>query len=298
MKLVWVVWVLLRTAWRGLRTSPVTAVVAAITIAVALVLVGSFALLVSNMQGMLERFGQELQVVAYLEPELSADAQRALASTTATIEGVDRVTWVSSEEALTRFRDRLGGEGLLEGLDDNPLPASLEIELRSESRNAEGLAIVEEALSGLPGIDQLADGQEWIEGYARALAFMRSAAYGLGAVLCLAALLIVANTIRLAIYAREDELEILSLVGASRSFVRIPFLLEGTLQGALGGVIALALLYLGFLAVVPQIQEGLQLFVGHSSPTFFAGSEIAGLIGGGAGLGFLGSFSALLGWRW
>ena len=292
-----IVWILARSALRGLQGSSVTSAIAVLTIAVALVLSGAFALLVVNMEGLLDRFGRDLRVTAYLEEGLS-DADRAqLARSVASIEGVERVDSIGKDEALARFGRRQGGAALLEGLDGNPLPASLEITLRAASRTPEGLAILSTSLDGLPGIDELAHGREWIEGYARVAALARSAGWALGGVLSLATLLIVANTIRLAVYARRDEIEILALVGASRSFVRVPFLLEGTLQGALGGLLALAVLLLAFQMVVPQIQYGLAFFLGSTEPRFFSGAEVLRLLLGGAGLGFAGSVAALIGWR-
>jgi cell division transport system permease protein len=296
-KVFWVAVVLSRTALRGLQSSLVTSSVAVATIAIALVLVGSFALLVGNMSGLLARFGEELQVVAYLsKSQGDADAQE-LAARVGSIEGVKSVELVSPEAALERLQRSLGGAELLEGLEGNPLPASLQISLLSSYRTPEGLAILAAALDGLPGIDELAHGQEWVEGYSRAVATARSAAVVLGAVLGLAALLIVANTIRLAVYAREDELEILSLVGASRTFVRVPFLLEGTLQGLLGGLVALAVLFAGFQLLLPEIAYGLEFFLGNAAPQFFRGGEILALVSGGAGLGLLGSAAVLLGSR-
>jgi cell division transport system permease protein len=288
---------LIRSGVRGLSASPLTSVIAVFTIAVALVLAGGFGLLVSNMGDVVSRFGEELQVVAYLEEGLDQQDLRQLASTAATVEGVAAVTLVSKDEALARFRETIGGGALLEGLDDNPLPASIEVTLEPERRTPEGVAVVVAALSGLPGIDELAHGQEWVEGYARFAALVRAAAFGLGVVLGIAALMIVANTIRLAVYSREDELEILSLVGASRSFVRIPFLIEGTLQGTIGGLLAVALLYLGFVAVLPRLEYGLELVLGNVSPHFFSSAGTVFLIGAGGFLGLLGSAMAVLGWR-
>ncbi|MBW2273738.1 MAG: ABC transporter permease [Deltaproteobacteria bacterium] len=292
-----ILFVLGQSALRGLVASRVTSTVAVLTIAIALLLVGAFALVVGNMHGLLEHFGEELQVTAYLDADLSEQDQRNLAQRAATIEGVERVEWVTKEEAWERFSKSLGGSTLLEGLDENPLPASLELRLLPRHRTPEGLAIVEESLDGLPGVDDLSRGQEWVEGYARAASLLRSAAIGLGGVLGVAALLIVANTIRLALYAREDELEILSLVGASRTFVRIPFLLEGTIQGALGGLLAVALLYVAFQLLVPQLRYGLELLLGNTEPRFFGGPGVLRLVVSGAALGMLGSVTALVGWR-
>ena len=113
----------------------------------------------------------------------------------------------------------------------------------------------------------------------------------------LAALLIVANTIRLAFYSRRDELDILALVGASRTFVRVPFLLEGTVQGLLGGLLSLLLLYGAYELVLPQIRFGLELIVGRAELRFFTNGEAFRLVASGAGLGFLGAATALVGWR-
>jgi cell division transport system permease protein len=288
---------LVRSAVRGLSASPVTSSIAVFTIAVALLLAGGFGLLVSNMGDVVSRFGEELQIVAYLEADLDEQDLRRLASTAMTVEGVAAVTLVSKGEALARFRETTGGGALLEGLEDNPLPASIEVTLEPERRTPEGVEVVVTALSGLPGIDELAHGQDWVEGYARFAALVRAAAIGLGLVLGIAALMIVTNTIRLAVYSREDELEILSLVGASRSFVRIPFLIEGTLQGTIGGLLAVGFLYLGFVTVLPRLEYGLELVLGNVSPHFFSSLGTALLIGAGGLLGLIGSATAVLGWR-
>jgi cell division transport system permease protein len=284
-------------ALRGFRASPVTTGVAIATIGVTLLLVGAFALVVGNMQGLLHRFGNELTVTAWIVPGLGADAQRELAGRVATIEGVARVELVTQDEALERFRRRAGGAALLEGLEENPLPASLEISLLPEDRTPEGLARVTGALDGLPGVDELAHGQDWVEGYARALALVRGGAVALGAVLAVAALLIVANTIRLAVYARRDELDILWLVGASRGYVRIPFLLEGVLQGVAGGALALGLLAGAWWLLAPTLEYGLTFFLGGARPEFFSAAAAGGLVAAGGGLGAIGSAAAVFMWR-
>jgi cell division transport system permease protein len=297
-KRVWVVLMILaRSAVRGLQGAVVTAAIAVVTIAIALFLVGAFALTVVNMEGMLDRFGGNLQVTAYLDEGLEPAEEVAIAERVATIEGVARVAVVGRAEALERFRDIAGGAALLEGLEENPLPSSLEITLAPESRTTEGLRILAEALEGLPGIDEVAHGSDWIEGYARVTSLVRVSGYALGTVLCLATLLIVANTIRLGVYAREDELEILALVGASRTFVRTPFLMEGTLQGAIGGLLAAALLWVAFLVLVPQLEYGLTFLLGNSVPRFFDWRELGMLVLGGSALGLAGSLAALFGWK-
>ena len=280
---------------RGLRGSPVTTAVAIVTIGVSLVLVGAFQLLLRNMEELLDDFGDDLHVTAYLEDDLAAGEQRKLEELILTVEGVERVRAVSKAEALERFRTGVGGgAALLEGLEENPLPASLKILLVPERRSPEGMRIVAESIQGLPGIADLASGQDWVDGYLRAIALVRGTGIGLGVILALATLLIVTNTIRLAVFARRDELEILWLVGASRSFMNTPFLLEGLVQGTIGGTVAVALLYGIFRLVLPGFEFGLELVLGVV-PRFFTLSEALVLIGEGASLGLVGSVAAVTG---
>ncbi len=292
-------WLLfVRTAIRGIASSPVTSGIAVVTIGVTLVLAGGFALLLRNMEELLDHFGDDLRVTAYLESEVSGEALRALKDRVLAIPGVEDVESLSQDEALERFRASVGsGSALLDGLDINPLPASLEISLSDDRRSAEGMEAVANVIEGLAGVESLSSGRDWVEGYLRAVALVRSVGVGLGIILALATLLIVSNTIRLGVFARRDELEILSLVGASRPFVQTPFLLEGVVQGAAGGAIALGLLYALFRFALPGFEFGLELLVG-TAPRFFSSGEALILVAGGAGLGLFGSAAALSGgWR-
>ncbi len=285
----------IRTAIRGITSSPVTSGISVVTIGVSLVLIGVFALLLRNMEELLDQFGDDLRVTAYLESDVSGEALRALEDRARQIPGVEDVEAVSQEQALERFRASVGsGSTLLDGLEINPLPASLEISLSDDRRSAEGMEAVANAIEGLAGVESLSSGRDWVEGYLRAVALVRGVGLGLGIILALATLLIVANTIRLGVYARRDELEILSLVGASRAFVQTPFLLEGLLQGAAGGAIALGLLYALFRLVLPEFEFGLELLLG-TAPSFFSSGEALLLVAGGAGLGLFGSATALAG---
>ena len=288
-----------RTAWRGLVASPVTSAVAIGTIGISLVLVGAFALTLTNMEELLDRFGDDLRVTAYLTEGLSERERDELAALVKTVEGVESVRWsprtrpwsASAKASAAARRCSMGSAR-------TRCRPSLEITLVSERRSPAGMAVVVEALTGLEGIDDLASGQDWVEGYLRFVSLVRGLAIGLGLILVLATLLIVANTIRLAVYSRRDELEILSLVGASRPFVSTPFLLEGLLQGGIGGTLALLLLFGLFRLVLPGFEFGLELVLGGAAPRFFSGGEALWLVLGGASLGLMGSTAALAGgWR-
>ena len=173
-RLVCVVGVLLRTALGGLQGSLATTAVAVFTITVALVLVGSFALLVGNMQGLLDRFGQHVQITAFLEMGLDRVAQGELRVRAEALEGVESATLITSQAALERFRQSAGGASLLEGLDENPLPASIELAVLQDHREPQRLAAVTKSIAALPGVEELAQGQEWVEGYSRVASLVLS----------------------------------------------------------------------------------------------------------------------------
>jgi cell division transport system permease protein len=283
-----------RTAVDGLRSSPVTSAVAVGTIATTLVVMGVFGLVLKQMSGIVARVGEDLTVSAYLADTVDDAAARDLATRVATVEGVASVEVVTREEALRRF-EGAGGDrtGLLDGLVENPLPASLEIALVPEQRTEAGIARLVSAIEGLPGIEEIGHGQDWVDAYGRVLAGLRAVALALGVVFALAALLIVSNTIRLAVYARRDEVEILALVGASRGFIGTPFVLEGVLQGTAGALAAVALLFAGFELVTALLGSTLTFLIGHADPTFFDGVELLAFVVAGAALGCVGSMAAL-----
>jgi cell division transport system permease protein len=279
----------------GLRGSPITSAIAAATIGVCLLLVGAFALLVANMESILARFGEELHLVAYLEPGIAEQKLAALMERALAEPGVETVEYVSIEEAAARFRATQPERAvLLEGLAQNPLPASVELRLDAAHRSGEAVRALTKRLAALPGVVEIGSGNEWIEGYAQAVALIRSIGLAIGAVLALATLLIVANTIRLSIYARRDEIEILRLVGASRSYVAAPFLLEGLLEGLAGGLLGLALLGAAWSGLAPLLGGGLTLLIGDSAPSFLSARASAWLVAAGALLGLAGSSAALL----
>jgi cell division transport system permease protein len=279
----------------GLRGSPVTSAIAAATIGVCLLLAGAFALLVANMEAILARFGEELHVVAYLDAGLAQARVDALMERALALPGVESVEHVSAEEAALRFREAQPERAvLLDGLEENPLPASIEVRLAAGRRSRDDVNALSESLEALPGVSEIGSGNEWIEGYAQAVALIRSVGIAIGAVLALATLLIVANTIRLSIYARRDELDILRLVGASRSYVAVPFLLEGLIEGVAGGALGLASLWAAWGGLAPALRGGLTLLIGDTPPQFLSAEGCAWLVASGAALGLLGSAAALL----
>ncbi|MDP3940437.1 MAG: permease-like cell division protein FtsX [Deltaproteobacteria bacterium] len=280
----------LKAALRGLTSNPLVSAISIVTITVSLLTLGTFYLVYLNLRATAASWGGEVQIVTYLAEGLPADEVNRLSDEISRMPGVSAVKYVSRDDALERFRKDLGGQsGILDGLSSNPLPASLDIQIRERSRAAPQVREMAGQIASLRGVDDVQYGQEWLDQYQTAVNFIRIAGAMLGAFLLIGSILVVANTIKLALYSRREELEILSLVGASKSFVRIPFLIEGLAQGVLGAALAGGILYGGYRLLVDRMSESLVLNLGHFDPVFLPLPMILSLLGIGAAVGLFGS---------
>jgi cell division transport system permease protein len=279
-----------RSALRGIRENFFVTFLSVITITVSLLTLSAFFFLYLNLRASAARWGGEVQVVSYLTESVSADEANHLSEMISRLPGVSAVKYVSMEDALARFRHDLGGQsGILDGLTYNPLPASFEIQLREGGRNPERVKEVAGRVAELGSIEEVQYGEEWLTQYTAFIKLLELAGVVIGAFLLLGSVLIVSNTIRLAVYARREELEILSLVGASGGFIRIPFLIEGITLGFLGAALAVSILYAGYLHLLSRVEESLLLSVGGFEPIFLPLSALLGLLGIGAAVGLFGS---------
>lgn len=264
------------------------------TITLALLIVSLFLLVYVNLENTAEDWSGRIQVTAYfdkepLQPELSAMISRVKA-----IEGTDRVYFVSKSEAMKRFRSRLKGqETLLEGVPVDVLPASLEITLKKRNRDDAAMDAYVARLKKVPGVAEVQYGEEWVRRFSAFMNFLRFVGALLGGFLLLAVLFIVSNTIKLTIYARKDELELMELVGATRFFIKAPFLIEGILQGALGAILSLAILVASYATFLHSATNFVNFKSSVTGLSFLPPVYIAGIFLGGIMLGFLGSFASL-----
>ena len=282
-----------RAALRGLAGSPLPSAAAIFTVALAVLPLGILWIAASNMRALLEVFESGLHITAFLHPEVEPDEARQLADRTAALPGVATVEIVSREEALQRLRARLDDADLLASLDENPLPISLEVALSPGRRDAEHFHSIREAVEALENVESAVGGGAWVRNYERALEVLHRTALGVGGLLGISALSIVAVAIRVGLYARQRELEILSAVGASRSFRNTPFLIEGWLQGSCGGLLGLGLLGLGAWAAAPRLRDTLTLFLGWSEPSFLDPAQMLGLVLASSLLGTAGAALAI-----
>lgn len=238
---------LAREAVVNIRLNRTTTIIAVATTAFTLACFGVFLLLYVNLRGLASSLQEDIKVIVYLEDGLSPDALTDLTGGLKREREVASILYVSKEQALTDFREQFPSEQhLLQGLGENPLPASLVVTVAPQFRSSESVRRWAEQIKTVHGVSQVQYNQDWIENLGTIIRYIQMASVAIGTILSAASVTIIANTIRLTLYARRDEIEIMRLIGATGLFIKVPYLLEGAILGALGGALSLSLLKAGF----------------------------------------------------
>jgi cell division transport system permease protein len=283
-----------RRALVNIRQNVFVNVVTIGTIALALLIVSLFLLLFVNMESAADSWSERVQVTVYFDRELPPQEQSGFRNRILALPAVSRVAYVSRDEALNRFKKRMRGqEALLEGVLPEVLPTSLEITLKRSNRDTISVESFVTALKRIPGITEVQYGEEWVRRFNLFLNCMRLVGVLLGAFLVVAVLFIVSNTIKLTIYARRDELEVMSLVGATRFFIKAPFLVEGIIQGGAGALIAVTFLYGLYELFLYNADSILTFNPATSGLSFLPPEYIEALLVAGVLLGFVGSLTSI-----
>ncbi len=278
--------------WRGRRSG----LLSTATIALALFVLGAFLVVTANLQRLADEWSHSAELSVYLKDEATPAQRQAIEAALAPGDAIATRDYVSKADALGRFKQTFSDlASTIDTLGDNPLPASYEVRLRP---NAEVGATVDALAARVRGLDGVADvryDRQWIGRLLSAVRVVRAIGLGLGLLLTIAAALTVANVVRLALYARRDELEIMHLVGAPDAFVRGPFVMEGVLQGGIGALAALLVLGAVFLAVRGQFLMPLAAAVNLPAIGFLPPALCLLLVLGGMTVGCLGGMVAA--WR-
>jgi len=274
--------------WRGRQSGALSTA----TIAVALFVLGAFLIATSNLERLAREWNNSAEMSIYLSdaitPVQRTAIERTLNSATTAIVGQ---RYLSKADAVARFKKTFAElSGTLDGLGENPLPASYEVQLRGGADAGVDLLLAE--IRQLPGVADVRYDREWLQRLSKAIGVVRGVGLALGLLLTVAAALTVANVVRLGLHARRDELDIMQLVGAPQLYIRGPFVMEGTLQGGLGALVAVGVLGIVFLGLKGRYLVPLASAINLSSVSFLPLELVLLLVAGGMLVGCLGGIIA------
>lgn len=231
-----------RESFSGFRRTKLSSTISIVTICISLLLLGAFAFVTIQASRFIESIRNKVEVEVFLQEPITPEEVSDLARTITGFDGVEQAIFVTKEEAAQIFKQEFGDD-IYRVLDFNPLPPSFKITLQPQFRNAGAVARLDDRLKGLKGVESVLYRRALLELIDQRTATVNRITLGLGIVISLSAILLVSNTIRLAIYAKRKLIRTMELVGATRSFIRMPFLVEGVLQGLVGGLAAGGFLY-------------------------------------------------------
>ncbi len=246
----------LREAMAAFKRAPVLTGLSSAMVGLALFVVGLFGVATHNLRLALSAIEERVEVAVYLRDDARQSEIDLILTELAAIPEVRAVTFVSKRDALERARTELPEFGeMFSDLEVNPLPQSLEVELRPGARTPEVVRKVSDAAMMYPFVEDARYGREWVD---RLFALRRIGAAStavLGTAFAMVAALIIGTALRIAIFARREEIYVMRLVGAKNGFIRRPFLLEGAIAGFLGGLLAWALTYGTYRGVYTYLFE-------------------------------------------
>lgn len=280
----------IKEALSSLRYNGLMSFASVSTVALSLLILGMFLVMVLNLNNMASALESQVQISVYLQDGLSDLEMREVGTRITKLSGIVQVNFVGKEEAMSRFKQRLGEQqGLLNALGEtNPLPNAFEVKVDKTER----VKPVAQAITQFKGVESAKFGQEVIEQLFALTKMVRIFGLVIIIFLALAALFIISNTIRITVFARRKEIGIMKYVGATDWFIRWPFLLEGMMLGFGGALIAVLFLNETYGLLIHQVYESLAFLPLIPQYPFITNISVVLLVTGTA-IGALGSTISL-----
>ncbi|MBV9493428.1 MAG: ABC transporter permease [Acidobacteria bacterium] len=280
-----------REAVRRIWISKRTSFVAVAMITISLLILGSCLLVAENLERAVTQWQGKSRVNIYLETEATDEEVRTVDAFLAARPTLAHRQFVTREQALARFRSYFSNLSEVVGqLEENPFPPSFEVEVTPQIAQSRGFDQDMAQLRGIAGVEQVQFDWEWLNRLKRLVGIVNLAGIVAGGILAVAAAFTIANVIRLTMMLYREEIEIMRLVGATERIIRGPFLIEGLLQGTLGGLLSVGLLYVFFEAARRTIAPSSSLLWGFLFVGFLPWQKIAALVAGGMLAGWFGSW--------
>lgn len=275
---------------KSIKRNHLMSIAAASTVALSLLVLGFFLLVVINTNHAASYLENQVQVSVYMKDSVGFDGLEATEKKLLGLSGVTGVNFVSKDKALTKFKERLGDQkSLLDSIGkDNPFPNYFEVRVK----DSDTITKISNVIDKMDGVDTAKFGRQIIERVFQITSLFRIAGVILIILLGLATLFIIANTIRITVFARRQEVNIMKFVGATDWFIRWPFLIEGMFLGLVGAIVADVIITQSYILLTSYMRDVLAFFPLVSSWPMLIFVNI-GLIFVGAGIGALGSFISL-----
>ncbi len=282
----------LRQAWASLWRSRGSTLFAVTAIAVAMVVLGALLLVTVNVERIVAHWSSAAEFSVFLDDDATSEERGAIEAAIDASGVAAGREYVSKASALQRFRGEFAELAALAGaFDDNPFPASVEVRIDPDAERSGRAGELVARLAMLPGVADVRYDREWLERLSQALAAVRTVGLVVVVLLVLAAGVTVATVVRLGLYARRSEIEIMELVGSPLIFIRGPFVAEGVLQGGIGAAVALAILATAYAAVSAWWGADIEALL-ESGLAFLPLRTMALVVGGGMVVGGLGGLTA------
>jgi len=244
----------LREGFSGFKRAKLSTTISILTITISLILLGTFAIIFANLHDLADSLRREVQIEVFLLDDISDSQRNQMSSAITSQSGVDTLQYISKDDAAEIFKEEFG-EDIYSVLDFNPLPASFRVALHPDYVHTDSIAVIASYIESLEGTESVQYRQSLLEMLTDRIQTVVAVSIGVGILLAISAIFLVSNTIRLTIYAKRKLIQTMKLVGATRAFIRTPFLLEGFVQGVCGGVLAALLIYVILLIVGNHFPE-------------------------------------------
>ncbi len=272
---------------RDIRNNLYLHAICLVTISLAVFILSAFALFYLNVTELLDAWKKGVRVMVYVADELSDERLATMESRIKALEGVMQVEFVSKQTAFDALKADIGEQSaLLEGLDRNPLPNAFEVRLNESFVNLDAIGRLAAGIAAMEGVDDVAYAQKWLRQFAGVYNLFKVTGLVLVGMFFLAIVFIVANTIRLILYSRRQEIEIMWIVGADENFIKSPFYIESLLLGLVGGVTGVVFLYLAYRGTVPGLTP--EILFSFFEIRFLPASVWAAIVGCSMAVGWAG----------
>jgi len=281
-----------RRAIEDFRNNRLLNIVTLLTISLSILIASAFILFFINTSEIMNFWKKGLRIMAYLKADVPRSELSNIKQQIQAMDGVESLRFISKEDALNQLKAQMQRQAsLFDNLAKNPLPDGFEIEINTANQSWEKIESLAAQIESLDAVEEVEYGQKWFGHFAQLFELFTITGYAMCTIFVMAAVFIMANTIRLVIYSRRDEIEIMRLVGAAERFIKIPFYIQGLLQGALGAGIGLIVLFAVFWFLASNIEQG--FFSGFFNIRFLSPLIAGAILLTSALAGWLGSYISL-----